>query len=103
MPYVDTIVTLTISDRKPPQEPVIMSRADSAIAEKKGHCLLIAGVIIFGLLLCTVLHFNYRTRANIIRVSTERDVPGQKIFLVPVSLCPGTRAGANVPGRPGTK
>ena len=36
-----------------------MSRADSAIAEKKGHCLLIAGVIIFGLLLCTVLHFNY--------------------------------------------
>ena len=23
--------------------------------------------------------------------------------LVPVSLCPGTRAGANVPGRPGTK
>ena len=35
-------------------------------------------------------------------------VPGQKKILVPVSLCPGTRAGANVPGqtplsRPGTK
>ena len=26
-------------------------------------------------------------------------VPGQKNFLVPVSLCPGTRAGANVPGQ----
>ena len=26
-------------------------------------------------------------------------VPGQKFFLVPVSLCPGTRAGANVPGQ----
>ena len=50
------------------------------------------------------------------RVSTGRDVPGQtgtnrdgtsrcpfvpgqKNFLVPVSLCPGTRAGANVPGQ----
>jgi hypothetical protein len=50
-------------------------------------------------------------------VFTGRDVPGQTgtgrpavplsrdkdIFLVPVSLCPGTRAGVNVPGRPGTK
>ena len=44
-------------------------------------------------------------------VSTGRDVPlslcpfvpGQRIFLVPMSLCPGTRAAANVPGRPGTK
>ena len=26
-------------------------------------------------------------------------VPGQKKILVPVSLCPGTRAGANVPGQ----
>ena len=26
-------------------------------------------------------------------------VPGQKHFLVPVSLCPGTRAGANVLGQ----
>ena len=26
-------------------------------------------------------------------------VPGQKKFLVPVSRCPGTRAGANVPGQ----
>ena len=26
-----------------------------------------------------------------------RDVPGQKKILIPVSLCPGTRAGANVP------
>ena len=26
-------------------------------------------------------------------------VPGQRNFLVPVSLCPGTRAGANVPGQ----
>ena len=26
-------------------------------------------------------------------------VQGQKKFLVPVSLCPGTRAGANVPGQ----
>ena len=25
--------------------------------------------------------------------------PGQRNFLVPVSLCPGTRAGANVPGQ----
>ena len=47
------------------------------------------------------------------RVSTGRDVPGQtgtgrpvvplsrdkKKILVPVSLCPGTRAGANVPGQ----
>ena len=28
-----------------------------------------------------------------------RDVPGQKNVLVPVSLCPRTRAGANVPGQ----
>ena len=33
------------------------------------------------------------------RVSAGRDVPGQKHFLVPVSLCPGTRAGANVLGQ----
>ena len=40
------------------------------------------------------------------RDGTNRDgtsrcpfVPGQKMFLVPVSLCPGTRAGANVPGQ----
>ena len=26
-------------------------------------------------------------------------VPGQKKFLVPVSLCPETRAGVNVPGQ----
>ena len=26
-------------------------------------------------------------------------VPGQKNFLVPVSLCPGTRAGAKIPGQ----
>ena len=26
-------------------------------------------------------------------------VPGQRNFLVPVSLCPGTRAGENVPGQ----
>jgi hypothetical protein len=36
-------------------------------------------------------------------VSTGRDVPldvpGQRNFLVPVSLCPGTRAGANVLGQ----
>ena len=32
-------------------------------------------------------------------VSKGRDVPGQKKILVPVSLCPGTRAGANVPGQ----
>ena len=34
-------------------------------------------------------------------------VPGQKYFLVPLSLCPGTRAGAKIlgqtPGRPGSK
>ena len=28
-----------------------------------------------------------------------RDVPGQRIFLVPVSLCPGTRTGAKIPGQ----
>ena len=40
------------------------------------------------------------------RPGTNRDgtsrcpfVPGQKKILVPVSLCPGTRAGANVPGQ----
>ncbi len=46
-----------------------------------------------------------------------RDVPGQTgtgrpavplsrdkdSFFVPVSLCPGTRPGGSVPGRPGTK
>jgi hypothetical protein len=26
-------------------------------------------------------------------------VPGQKYFLVPLSLCPGTRAGAKIPGQ----
>ena len=26
-------------------------------------------------------------------------VPGQRNFLVPVSLCPGTRAGAKIPGQ----
>ena len=38
------------------------------------------------------------------RVSRGRDVPGQcgtgqKYFLVPLSLCPGTRAGAKIPGQ----
>ena len=38
------------------------------------------------------------------RVSTGRDVPlslcpRTKNFLVPVSFCPGTRAGANIPGQ----
>jgi hypothetical protein len=28
-----------------------------------------------------------------------RDVPGQKYFLVPLSLCPGTRAEAKIPGQ----
>ena len=32
-------------------------------------------------------------------VSKGRDVPGQKKILVPESRCPGTRAGANVPGQ----
>ena len=40
------------------------------------------------------------------RPGTNRDgmsrcpfVPGQRNFLVPVSLCPGTRAGAKIPGQ----
>ena len=40
------------------------------------------------------------------RPGTNRDgtsrcpfVPGQKKILVPVSLCPGTRAGAKIPGQ----
>ena len=28
-----------------------------------------------------------------------RDVPGQKYFLVLLSLCPGTRPGAKIPGQ----
>ena len=33
------------------------------------------------------------------RVSKEQDVPGQKRIPVPVSLCPGIRAGANLSGQ----
>ena len=47
--------------------------------------------------------FNWQ-RFTCTRVSRGRDVPGQcgtgqKYFLVPLSLCPGTRAGAKIPGQ----
>ena len=49
---------------------------------------------------------NGRTAKNVFKVGFPRDgtsrcpfVPRQKYFLVPLSLCPGTRAGAKIPGQ----
>ena len=57
-------------------------------------------------LACRVFQASLKCFQGTGRPGTNRDgtsrcpfVPGQKKILVPVSRCPGTRAGANVPGQ----